>query len=555
MKRKNIAKSRRAVGSIILLMIASAAFSTFVGLAAVNYISLIRCKNLLQSAADAGALMAASDLSQIVVEDPTRGYVALTDHPAADNDLKAADGEPLPVLSINTLMATARLDLIVSSKLGLAQMSEFAKNDARVTLMAAKKLSNTFREAIKQDNGSMGAHDVHGKPVNVLQDIRKSVEVNLRNSSLIQLEHIDTQIGAYSSACTTTAIPQPLASSTVPPELQQRGNYRAFVNVPYGGEEFRFLAVSDSAKLIRVDELQSTKDGLASLVQVRVSCSIKPLVPGFGFQPWSMSAEATAVPSAVPDKSPSGDLLINIANRDVANSLLDLLLASSLGSGNSRIQVAQGGDFPSDASASLNNLASGLYVPQADPLSLGIYCWIRNLGPRVRIDSLVDALNRRLSDVSDSSFAAILFEQNRDNTISLSPLSQTPFPIACVSDGQMFGTQSFNAGGNLLQVRIYNQVLRNENFYNTKHGGQPLCGDPIDWCELKSFGRSQAEQFSRGRGSDYLKVSLTENLDDHKDRSTGIFRYDCQIADMKGRPVDLRKSLVSGGLACAVDLY
>src|SRR5262249_51716341 len=132
-----------------------------------------------QQALEASALKAASDLSEIVINDPYFGFVSLTDRPAIGRATQAPDGEPVPVRGINTIIATARLDYIIATELGNEKMQGFALEDALHARDTAVRLNNALEEALKV-NPKEVPHDMDGNVVRPYSDA-----LNTYNTSLL----------------------------------------------------------------------------------------------------------------------------------------------------------------------------------------------------------------------------------------------------------------------------------------------------------------------------------------------------------------------------------
>src|SRR6516225_9906245 len=71
-----------------------------------------------KQALEAAALKAASDLSEIVINDPYFGFISLSDRPPIGHATVAEDGEPVPVHGINTIIATSRLEYLIATEIG-----------------------------------------------------------------------------------------------------------------------------------------------------------------------------------------------------------------------------------------------------------------------------------------------------------------------------------------------------------------------------------------------------------------------------------------------------
>lgn len=78
---------------------------------------LLAHRQRAQSTVEAATLLAANDLSWIVINHPHFGWVSLSNHPPVGNATCAPDGEPLPVIGINTLVGTIRHNSVLARQL------------------------------------------------------------------------------------------------------------------------------------------------------------------------------------------------------------------------------------------------------------------------------------------------------------------------------------------------------------------------------------------------------------------------------------------------------
>jgi hypothetical protein len=109
-------RRERGAALILFTVICLAAFaSTLVAGAAFVKLIMVRQKSVL--AVEAASLAAASDLSSLVVNDPNYGYIALSDFAPSSTKLMGEDGKPLPVTGINTILATARYNMLIGKHL------------------------------------------------------------------------------------------------------------------------------------------------------------------------------------------------------------------------------------------------------------------------------------------------------------------------------------------------------------------------------------------------------------------------------------------------------
>src|SRR5579883_2289538 len=129
-----------AIGAVVILVLSLVA--AFGGQTIWSYLQHERYRQALESA----ALKAASDLSEIVINDPYFGFVSLSDRPAAGNATIADDGEPMPVHGINSLIAASRLDYLIASELCDERLQSFALEDARHARDAASRLTEVLEK-------------------------------------------------------------------------------------------------------------------------------------------------------------------------------------------------------------------------------------------------------------------------------------------------------------------------------------------------------------------------------------------------------------------------
>ena len=117
--KKSLKRDRNkgtALTLILIICVAALASSLIAGAALIKFACL---RQRAQLAAEAGSLAAARALSTIVIDDPDYGYIALSDYAPSSAQLLCADRKPLPVTAINTVIATARTHIPMSSRINL----------------------------------------------------------------------------------------------------------------------------------------------------------------------------------------------------------------------------------------------------------------------------------------------------------------------------------------------------------------------------------------------------------------------------------------------------
>ena len=257
-KRKQV-QIRASRGNMLVLITACTiglmAALAFFGL---GYIRLIGSNNEQRTAIEAAALSAAMDLSRIVIFTPQFGYVGLSD--AAPNgsytNTASGDGYSMPVHGINTLLATARLNLMIASVIPNAQQqgNNFPATyndtypDPELQALALNDLSNVYAaQALLQaalndavlPTPAGTYYDIQGNQVNISADALAAYKANnIRMTGQTSLNNntVTLTLGCLSSPMTTNiVIPQGLTGTlaALPASQQSGGVYNAYIDCPF----------------------------------------------------------------------------------------------------------------------------------------------------------------------------------------------------------------------------------------------------------------------------------------------------------------------------------
>src|SRR5687767_1802291 len=103
-------RDRGSVLTMVLGFVVVVAVAAFVTL---NYAQILGVQKQAQSAVAASVLQVAKDAARAVVDDSNLGRIALVDDAPTNNEPNLR-----PVIGINTLYATIRLDLIIAKAVG-----------------------------------------------------------------------------------------------------------------------------------------------------------------------------------------------------------------------------------------------------------------------------------------------------------------------------------------------------------------------------------------------------------------------------------------------------
>ena len=177
---------RKKHGNITTLVVCVICFVILPAVLLVTQINLYmvdraRTQNVLEAA----SLLAANDLSRIVLNDPNFGFVSLSNYPPVGKATFAADGEPLPVTGINTLTGTVRQNTILAIELDNATMKCLADQDRENLGSAIKQLNACFEGTTRGDRRYLGK-DIHGRRVELVEDVMSFLRQNLPSD--VQLE-------------------------------------------------------------------------------------------------------------------------------------------------------------------------------------------------------------------------------------------------------------------------------------------------------------------------------------------------------------------------------
>jgi hypothetical protein len=239
--RKAVTARNQRGNMMVLALAITIGLLIAIGLFVFNYTRILGGHEQHSTAIEASSLAAAQAIARVVVEDPNYGFISLSDYPPIGQGTKAGDGEPLPVIGINTIVGTARLDMIVAHELGDETMKALAVKDVENTRAAARRLTDVIKASL-QPGGSPLAKDLDGKPVAPYETAHNLYEGNkvsdamggsgVSGSFKLTLGYLD------GGSTTLTPLPQPEEFAEVQADQKEDNNYKAFINIPAKGQDF-----------------------------------------------------------------------------------------------------------------------------------------------------------------------------------------------------------------------------------------------------------------------------------------------------------------------------
>lgn len=476
-------------------------------------ITLVSGRDL--TAAEAASLAVAQDLSKIVVNDPHYGFVALTNYPPVYKSTIADDGEPVPVIGINDITGTARLETIIADQLDNSELRALAQDDAQAAKHAAKNLMDALGASI-DPTSKYRARDLEGNVIKPYEHAKQLFQSNLTNTAGLgkaTIENFQLSLGwLKDGAISCTRAPLPENMSAMPKSARLQGDYRAFVNIPACGESFYFAGLASQPSLVDASQFMKP-DGKRICSVVRVDADViftRDNVHGLEKEQQSLHTTACAIPCAMPDSNTPGVLTITFPDGLVPgiNSIDDIFRNRQFNGNKVEIVHASGGDFPIETQAKLIRRDRSESVRTiAQTFTQGFYDWLRTAHIRPRIDSVLDVVHIPFKSIVRNGsgswqYPYLIYEFDTSGQIVTTNLKQTPFQEQTISENQNYAC-SLNAiharGANWTMV-FRDQVRRLGTLAGGKHAGQSLPGNPINWCELALFDAGIQQARAKGKG-------------------------------------------------------
>ncbi|MGD9684262.1 MAG: pilus assembly protein TadG-related protein [Candidatus Obscuribacterales bacterium] len=457
---------RNRHGNMLILIIAFTFIVLALALVGLNFMRLIGTNSEQRTATEAAAIAAARDLSMIVVNTPECGYVALSDYAPAGSGTNAGDGYPLPVRSINTLIGTARLDLIIGDLMGQQVMIDLANKDMQDVLSAKDQLLSVLNNAClpggtgNDKDGNVVSPYVSAETAYTQNQIRMTGASSLIPGSLY------IQLGCITGGLSTAVpVPKPAGSAPVPPAQQVNGFYRSYVNVPYNGTDFVFAGIGPNIKIVDQKKWVATIPGLPYQIPtiVRVEATQEMDASGAGTV-GLVNTVACAQPSTVYDPLPEPGAL-SISFPDGAPPEIthpsDIYNNADLQAGLVDLLTAKNGDYPIDIGSSMvpANWPVMTGMPTSNVWLAAFHDWIRRAGTKADIASILNMQNQTLDPANPSTASWVapvvhggayvnlgmvpagiihVFKFDTDGVVTYQSRLLTPYPLYVSSEEQMY---------------------------------------------------------------------------------------------------------------------
>lgn len=443
---------------------------------AIHWLSFQRA----QAASEAAALAAANELTNVVINDPHFGFVSLSNDAAGTNTLTEA-GEPIPVVGINTIIATCRTNLLIAEQIGNPKMKALALSDLEFAKSAALTLQSACVDALKQRSSSRPC-DRDGKQIDAYHAAEQTYKGSMGwLSTKFALQDMKIQVGwVDADSSSMTQIPQPLDLSQVQGKLNSNGEYSAFVNVPVSETAFYFAGLAQNSSLASTARFQAP-DGKRICSAIKVSAIVVPLDASSLTQSLlsteGISTSACAIPFARLDIAPPAVMALSFPHGRVnqMRSFADMLASPELSRASISIKQSSGGDFPDDPGAQLVSTSQGssdvIACSPSELVAKGMYDWLRSCHGKVRLDSVSEMLDSPFS-WDPSAPQTVLYGLEADGRIKR--IQSKVFNCQTIHDKQEYAASDEVRAWGKTWTFTWRDEVSKLGYESGKHGGLPL---------------------------------------------------------------------------------
>ncbi|MDZ4838214.1 MAG: hypothetical protein SGJ27_30900 [Candidatus Melainabacteria bacterium] len=549
---------RREAGNVLIIILVCACFIIVPLVLMLTQTGVyVIDRGRVQTVVDGAGLLAANDLSKMIINDRNFGFVSLSNYPPIGRATLARDGEPLPVIGINTLVGTIRQNTIVAHELGNSAMLRLADVDRKALDETTEDINSLIKKSL---NGTLDtrAIDIQGKEVDPLKSATEFINAHL--PGVARLESIELSNGwLKNGGMSTIKTPEPQQFAQLKPNEVRAGEYKAFMNVPAFGRPFTFAGLGPSSRIVSNSEFEPADNKHINTI-VKIDCVISQKNPWLPFLPAGsdpktrMRVVAYCQPYTMPDLGPKGLMTLRFSGQPVAGLLSwnDFLKDANFADKQVATYDVIGGDYPIDKGAALNQTERFPEPGTAEQFGEHLYYWLRNGHLQPRLGEVLAMVNAPFKVGMKDIYA---YEFAKDGTISRRLIDRDPFPVGATADSQYSAMADTRIQGGLAPIILFRDNVKNLGTENGgKHGGQPLAGNPLNWCELRDFGGDEQTALYLGKGRLGTQLTLTDpaNTSPAEDTNmlTDLFRK------IDGKPLSLqpRRNFYSGGLALDIEI-
>ncbi len=488
-----IGRSRRG-GTLALVAAIVATFGLALLFFALHYSQQMGSYQEQKSAIEAAALAAARDLGRIVLEDPNIGFVALSDYAPKGNGTLAKDGYATPVHGINTVLATARLDLILADYMQDPVMQALAQNDYNNALAARQALADHLTQIIQKKETGLDYEN------NVVDPLKDAITAYTNNP--VRLEggkaqlvpgSLQLSLGFVQNSQTSRApLPQPISAASVPHAQQWNSYYLPNVQIMYKGKNpIVFAALGADADLADFKTFsQAINVSNATPTVIQAVAQEKYNNPEFANTDAShvVTVRAAAEAGAIIDQLPNpGQFTLTFQNGPLTQitTLGDIFNQSQMATDPTDVlQSPSAGDYPETPLSSFSVVTvpgqSKTHPQFTYLISVAFYDWLRRAGSNVNVTQLMQTLGKPLN-YSGNGGQTIAFQVQPNGSIksTVNSFAQTNL---CVSQNQWRAISGLGLNTALTSnpaVRYYDLQLTDFVYQEGRIKGGMHAGEPL----------------------------------------------------------------------------
>lgn len=467
----------------------------------IAYFSLEFCRMLgahqqERSAIEAGATAAATDLSRIVIEDPYFGFISLSDQAPVGKATTAGDNYYLPVRSINTILATTRLDMIIANQFNSTVMRKCAEIDYQRCMAAKDNLVDALTKAVQP--GGQGK-DMDGNLVSPSDDALKAYNSNLirMTGGVAQVvpNSFKVTLGCESGLSTVTQVPQPLNIASVPTDARSETCYKAFKNVPYMSKDFVFAATDSQVRLVDFRLFKTSMPELPYIIPSIIKCEADQKFTTkdqYGSQHVRIvHAVACAQPSSLGDHRPSpGALTVDFSTGSLTGftRLQDIFSSPQvMKSPTDLLYTPPDGDSPPSRLIEIvPAVGTDPHVSFGVVITLGIYDWIRRQGSNLDVASLFSSFTDPF--LSDNVAHEEWFQANEKGKVEHKSLLIPAKLIKPISHNQLYSRSGVTLIPGGIPSGLVDVYMKDYVFQPGRARGGIHAGEPVELSNLPLLG-------------------------------------------------------------------
>ncbi len=460
----------------MLVLIAAFCFIVIVlllfGLA---YVRLIGSSSEQRTAIEAAAIAAARDLSTIVINTPEFGFVGLSDSAPNGSSTVAGDSFDTTTHSINTLIGTARLDMIIAQNLGVPEMQELALNDLTAAKTEANNLIAVLDAAILPGGSGTDKNGNTVTPYVSAETAYQQNQIRMTGSSSYVTGSMRLTLGAIQNGIATNIpVPKPAGIDGSLNTTNTINNcYRSYMDIPFNGQDFVFAGIGANVKLVDPRMWVAAPTGLPYFHRTILKAEADQIVNDPTHTSQTIHAIACAQPASVYDPRPApGALQIsfpdgppnnpdpNVSPATPLYKPYDLYAAPMNDPTNATTDyfMSNGGDYPVAAASNIVidtpewPVASDTQHMASTACKIAVYDWLRRGGTKVDVNSVVGMHNTPFDPAGPwtpwgspsvgniPSGISHIYRFDPDGVVTYESKTQSPQPYYVVADQQIYMT-------------------------------------------------------------------------------------------------------------------